>query len=754
MISARQWFVYLCWFWVAVVLPGKGYAQQSALDSLLAVLEHAPEDSQKVALLGRLSSIVEADDPMAAILHLDEAIVLSRKIQYRRGLARATQDKAFFLWYYIGDYDEAMRCNKEAYALFLSMGDKEGEANSYQTFANIVEMKGYLDSALLYNKKSLAIRRRLDDKMTEAWSLTNLGITYNKLGMFDSALYYKSQALQLYESLGEMGGIAGIRNNMGIVYMEKGEYNKALENHLKSLRIRRELDDKRGMIASYQNIGEVFQKQGDLNRALMYYQQAMKIKIKTDSRVEEANTYHAVAQIKELQMLYDEAEDYYSRSLALFREMGNTVSITTNLLGLGRVSKAEKNYRKAIEYFLEARQIQVETGDISGQANSELALGNLYLLTEEKFLAQKFLQNGLAISRKIGAATIIRDAHRDLASFYAYYQEFEKALTFNAQYEHIKDSLFQEEKSRTIGDIQMEYELIEKENQIEELTLQREIDQLTRYGTLIGLGGIILLSILAMLYIRYQIQTRANLILAQQKQEIEAKNKELAISNLELDQFAHVVSHDLKQPLRMISNYSTLLERKFSDSLDIHGKSFLNFVSEGVHNLHDLISDLLDYSQINHQLSSVAPVNMNEVMSIVQYTLRQQIKDTSADIQVGNLPTITGNASGLTQLLVQLVSNSLKFVPKGIPQIRVGYVLREKEHLFSVSDNGVGIAPEYQQKIFYAFLRLHTNEEFSGTGIGLAIAQKIVAWHNGRIWVESEPGNGSTFYFSIPEYIT
>ncbi|MEZ4777223.1 MAG: tetratricopeptide repeat protein [Bacteroidia bacterium] len=754
MMSVRELIGFLFGFWMVISLPIHTHAQQPELDSLLIVLEDTPEDSNKVKLLTRLSQVVEADDPTAAIIHLDEAITLSRKIGYSHGLARATLDKAFFLWYHIGDYDGATQANQESYELFQSLDDESGLASTYQTFANIAEMKGDMDSALYYHKKSLKIRKSLDDKMSEAWSLTSLGITYSKLGMFDSALYAKTQALQLYESLGELGGIASVRNNMGIIFMEKGQYNKSLENHLKALKIRKELGDKRGMMASYRNIGDVFQKQGDLNHALMYYQQAMKIKIRSESRVEEADTYYSVAQIKELQLLYDEAIDYYSRSLALFRDMGNTEAITSNLLGLGHVSKAIKNYPQAIKYYQEARKIQIDTGDKIGQANSELELGNLYLLTNERNLAEKAMLQGLLIASKIGAATIIRDAHRDLARFYAYDNQFEKAFNYNVQYEHIKDSIFMEEKSRTIGDIQMEYELIEKENQIHELNLQREVNQLTRYGMLIGMAGIIILSILSMVYIRYQIQIRANVMLAQQKQEIEAKNKELAISNIELDQFAHVVSHDLKQPLRTISNYSTLMDRKFSDILDSNGKSFLHFVSDGVRNLHELVSDLLDYSQINQQLSSIEQVNMNEVVSVVKYTLRNQIKEKSAHIVAADLPTVSGNISGLTQLLTQLVSNGLKFVSEDIPEIQIGYVFDQGEHVFSVKDNGVGIAPEYREKIFHAFLRLHTSEEFPGTGIGLAIAQKIVAWHKGRIWVDSVPGNGSTFYFSLPRDIS
>ncbi|MEZ4827191.1 MAG: tetratricopeptide repeat protein [Bacteroidia bacterium] len=727
------------------------HAKQPELDSLLSILDTVRTDSQRVRLLSKLSWAVENDDPQAALIHINEAITIARKADFKLGLARVLQDKAFLLWYHSGAYDDALQANQEAYEIFEELGDDAGVANAYHTFANIVEMKGDLKSALSYHKKSLEIRKTLDDAITEAWSYTNLGVVYSKLGMFDSALYYKLEALHLYESLDERGGIAGVRNNMGIIYAEKGQPNKALENHLIALKIRKELGDKRGILDSYRNIGEVFQKQGDLNRALIYYQYALKIKLKSETRIEEAEMLHAIGQIKEIQGSLDEAEDNFSRALEIFRSMGNTIYTTDNLLGLGRIKKLRNNIPDAIEYFAEARAIQEKSGDKGGLANTDLELGQLYYLAGEPIQAQLSLQKALSTAREIGAATIIRDAHLHMAEFYAKNAQYEKAYLFKVQYEKIKDSLFQEEQSRTLGDIQMQYELIEKENQIEELNLQREINQLTRRGIFIGLAGIIILSLLTMMYFRYQIQSRANKVLEFQKQEIEIKNKELASSNNELDQFAHVVSHDLKQPIRTIANYSGLMERKFANELDVNGKSFLHFISDGVANLNELVSDLLDYSQINRQLILSEKIEISGVVSTVLYSLRKTIQDTHTQIHVDTFPAIKANQAGMIQVFSQLISNSLKFTNHPTPVIHIGYQKEGSEHIFSVRDNGIGIEKDYQEKIFNAFYRLHTTDDYPGTGMGLAIAQKIINWHKGRMWIDSSPAKGSTFFFSIPE---
>jgi PAS domain S-box-containing protein len=226
---------------------------------------------------------------------------------------------------------------------------------------------------------------------------------------------------------------------------------------------------------------------------------------------------------------------------------------------------------------------------------------------------------------------------------------------------------------------------------------------------------------------------------------------QLAQSNAELEKFAYVASHDLQEPLRMVSNYVQLLEKRYAGRLDKDADEFIGFAVEGAARMRELIRDLLAYSRIEHTERDFEKVNMNEVLDDATQLLSGQINESGAKISHSELPFVKGDRLMLSQLLQNLISNSIKFTPKGsVPEIEVTAKMHGNEWLFRVKDNGIGISPMYFDKIFVIFQRLHTRDEYEGTGIGLAICKKIVERHGGRIWVESNPGEGASFYFTLP----
>jgi light-regulated signal transduction histidine kinase (bacteriophytochrome) len=226
--------------------------------------------------------------------------------------------------------------------------------------------------------------------------------------------------------------------------------------------------------------------------------------------------------------------------------------------------------------------------------------------------------------------------------------------------------------------------------------------------------------------------------------------RELARSNKELEQFAYVASHDLQEPLRMITSYLQLLERRYQDKLDNDAREFIAYAVDGAGRMKTLINDLLAYSRVGTQPGQFDMINTETVLTKVLTNLHLGIMDHKATITQGPLPTVWADAGQLEQLLQNLISNGLKFHGSAPPQIHIGAREEENQWLFWVQDNGIGFEPEFAQKIFVIFQRLHGREEYPGTGIGLAICKKIVERHGGRIWVESQPGQGATFYFTLP----
>ncbi|MGA2675724.1 MAG: MEDS domain-containing protein [Methanobacterium sp.] len=236
-------------------------------------------------------------------------------------------------------------------------------------------------------------------------------------------------------------------------------------------------------------------------------------------------------------------------------------------------------------------------------------------------------------------------------------------------------------------------------------------------------------------------------------QELSKSNIELKRSNKELKQFAYISSHDLQEPLRMVTSFTQLLERRYKGQLDNEADDYIEFIVEGAHRMKYLIDDLLAFSRLNTQAKELESVELENVIDDVLSNLSVTIKENKACITYDPLPTVNADKTQMMQVFQNLVANAIKFQGSNPPKIHISAHKDEKEWKFAVTDNGIGIDPEYQKQIFEVFKRLHTREEYPGSGIGLSVSQKIIRRHGGNIWVESELGKGSTFYFTIPHSI-
>jgi len=245
--------------------------------------------------------------------------------------------------------------------------------------------------------------------------------------------------------------------------------------------------------------------------------------------------------------------------------------------------------------------------------------------------------------------------------------------------------------------------------------------------------------------------TRLNKDLERRVVQLSGLNRELERSNRDLEQFAYVASHDLQEPLRMVSSFTQLLEQRYKGKIDKSADEFIKFAVDGANYMQRMINDLLSYSRLSTRGTPFEPVNSEEILAQVQVNLLLLIEENRALLTHESLPEITADASQMLHLFQNLIGNAIKFRGKEPPRVHVFSESREEEWMFGVRDNGIGIAKEYFDRIFVIFQRLYSREEYSGTGIGLSICKKIVERHGGRIWVESEPDKGSTFFFTIPK---
>lgn len=226
--------------------------------------------------------------------------------------------------------------------------------------------------------------------------------------------------------------------------------------------------------------------------------------------------------------------------------------------------------------------------------------------------------------------------------------------------------------------------------------------------------------------------------------------EELARSNRDLEQFAYVASHDLQEPLRMVATYTQLLAERYKGKLDADADKYIHYAVDGALRMQTLVQDLLTFSRVGRGGIDLQPVRIDDVLGIATKNLEAVIKDNFAVITSEAPPLVNADRSMLVQLFQNLIGNAIKFRSPAQPIIHVSAKKNGREWIFSVQDNGIGIAPEHAETIFVIFKRLHTHAEYPGSGIGLSICKKIIEQHHGRIWVESQPGHGSTFKFTLP----
>ncbi|MEL6593948.1 MAG: ATP-binding protein, partial [Bacteroidota bacterium] len=444
-------------------------------------------------------------------------------------------------------------------------------------------------------------------------------------------------------------------------------------------------------------------------------------------------------------------EQYLESSYLLADSIGSEFGIACYqqlkgevLLLKGQVPEAYRSLRVADQYF--------RVNDLKAmEADTKLSIAQALIMDQEASRSLALLDSLQEIAKVLTKPSISMKISELRAKGFSALGRKDLAYDNLVRYLALRDSIYGTPVSLDFARAESGIAVSKIEEEIAEI---KEAQQLARRQMTIGgiiAGFILLLVLLLMGYQRNRALNRVNKILAQKTEEIYMQNERLASSNEELRQFAHITSHDLREPLRSIGGFSTLLERKYQTILDDRAREYLSFITSGVRRMDSLLADLMNYSVIGILEQKFEPVEIEGIITDIIETLHREKRTQGARINIRNLPTITADARQMRMLFENLIDNAIKFKGEDTPKVEINCERKGDHYLFSIADNGIGMDEAYQEQIFSLFLRLHNNtSEYEGTGIGLSICRKIVQQHKGKIWIKSQKDLGTTVYFLLP----
>ncbi len=607
------------------------------------------------------------------------------------------------------------------------------------------------EEALQFSEEQKTFWRRGD-------FLYQMGMVYSGLTNYHEAINYFNQAVSLKSEDYQENSLSEAYTELAMTHRVIGNYQKSYEYYLHLLRVQEAEKDSLSVSKTLYGIGCILFYQDNFPGALEYYDRALALSEVLGREQEVSSSLGGIASVYIENKEYEKALEYNLRSLAIAKKINHKVNVSyivqnigSCYIGMGQLSKAE-------EYIQESILLKKQLEDPWGLVGSYKSLARIYSQMERHDESIIILQEAMDIAEGIGSNPRKLKIYEIFIESYESAEDMEMANKYLHAYINLKDTLINESSVREMGAAKSGYEVKKREDKIALLTSQKEllekeqkIKSLTYY--LMGASLLFMLALTFIWFSRFRMQKRLVGLLEEKNDQIHRQNKQLELSNEDLQQFAYVASHDLKEPLRMISSYTTLLKKRYQHLFDEQADEFMFYVVDAVDRMQVLLDDLLAYSRIETREGNQQWIESIDVISIVGSNLRMAVTEKNVDLKVNyeQLPKICADRSQMIQLFQNLISNAIKFVDTDQPEVEVGFKKANGKMALFVKDNGIGIDEKSKAKIFEMFHRLHTKEEFEGTGIGLATCKRIVDRHLGEIWVESEKGKGSTFFIALPE---
>ena len=622
------------------------------------------------------------------------------------------------VYLHLDDLEQAEQFANKSIAASKAKNNISGIIESLLALSKVFIVKNNFTKALELTHEMLPYLEQIDEPLLQA-EIYNLRCKiYIKQQDYNQILKYSEEVLEISQAHQDVEKEIIAQSNLAVYYGARLDYKSAIQYFFSSLEKSEAIQFDRQTAQILINLGTIYARLFNPKEAVSKYEAVVekydRVLVKTTKTI----LYNNIGNIYFEEKALGQSKMYFEKTLALADEIQYTEMIALGLAHLAKISCEQEKFEEALEFADRANELLEDMGDVNAKSINLLNFAKLAHHSGDFETAILHLKEGIEISKKVRNEENEIACYRLLSTFFVEKKDFENAFHYKMLYAEKQEDYLKKQRNRQILDQEIKFVTQEKQQQIDALQKENQLQSM----------------------------------LLQKQEEVERANEQLTQANEELKQFAYVASHDLKEPLRMIGSYTQLINRKFAAEVDENTQDYFNYVTDGVKRMNDLLDGLLQYATVGRGAQELKAVNLNDTLIICQSNLRLLIAETQTKIIADELPTILGISSLLSQLFQNLISNAIKFQKKdATPEIVIRCEEKENEYLLSVQDNGIGIKPEYKKRIFVIFQRLHARTDYEGTGIGLAICHKILKRMGGEIWVESEIGEGATFYFTFPK---
>ena len=636
-----------------------------------------------------------------------------------------------------GEFDKCFEFLDSSFALMKTAKDSLGLTMLYMYNGHYHAAIGNYDKAIPNYQKSFLGFQHFELNKYKAETLFGIGTTYQTQGNNELAMKAFLEALTLATKVGDENRIALCYENIANVYKVQKNLEVAESYYFKALDVFQKNNNRRQLAGTYLTIGNFYREQKDPAKALEYLNLGEELATEINSELHQATALENKALVYEDAQEFNKALDFFQQALGIYKALGRKGQIAEVYQEIAEVYDVLDQHNQAILYAKRSFELALEINKVS-------------LIQETTFLLSENYET-------LGF-------HKAALDYFKLHKAATDTLvsTSNNLLQQLQTQFESDEMSR-------EYELLRKANALKDSELNRQ-----RTLLIFAILIVVLVGLLAGTQYRSQrmrekanqgLQALNDTVVQQnyklqdlnreignQNEELQKLNREIGSQNEELQQFAYIASHDLQEPLRMVGNFVQLLEEEFAEQLGEEGQMYINFAVDGVTRMSQLIDDLLLYSRVNRKEGKQRLISIQKLVDQKIKDLSIFIREQNAEIIIENLPeAIHCEPSQMGSVFQNLIHNGMKFNNTAQPTITVKSEEREDSWLFSIKDNGIGIAPKNHDSIFDVFTRLHRKEDYKGTGIGLALVKRIIEQHGGEIWLESSLGQGTTFFFTLPK---